>query len=330
MIKEKVSKAIEKFDMIQIGESVVVAVSGGPDSVAMLYTLDSLRSRFGFKIHIAHLDHKMRKDSKRDVRFVERLAKKLNLPITIKKINVCALAKGDSIEQVARRVRFNFLFDVARSIRTKKIALAHTKDDQVETVLMRLIRGTGLYGLGGILPVREIDGFTIIRPLIELRKEDVIKFLKKIKIKAMLDKTNLDTKLLRNRIRKELIPLLEKKFNPNIKESLYNLAKVAQKDYDYLDAISKKIFRDMQYKSGKNKIELNLDKLRSVHQSMQRMILRLALEKLQGDTRRITYKHWEELEDLMHHRKANSIVDLPRQISALKSKNRFIISLRKS
>jgi len=316
--------------MIEIGESVVVAVSGGPDSVAMLDVLNSLSSSLGFKIHIAHLNHMMRKDSKRDLKFVEGLAKQLNLPITVRETKVPDLIKSDSAEQVARRVRLDFLFDVARSVGTKKIALGHTKDDQVETVLMRLIRGTGLYGLSGILPIRKIDGFTMIRPLIEFRRKDISKYLKKIKIKPMFDITNLDTKFLRNRVRKELVPLLEKKFNPNIKEILYNLAKVAQKDYDYLSIASRRSFKRIQSKGPEDKIEFNLNRLKKLHKSMQRMVLRLALKKLQGDTRRITYKHWQEMEDLIYNRHTNSIVDLPRHISILKNKDRFIISLRKS
>ena len=330
MLSTEVRKIIEKYNMIQIGESVVVAVSGGPDSVAMLHVLNSLSGLLGFKIHIAHLNHMIRKDSKKDLKFVERLAKKKNLPITIREINIPDLREGDSIEQVARRVRLDFLFDVARGINTKKIALGHTKDDQVETILMRLIRGTGLHGLSGILPIRKIDGFTVIRPLIELKREDIIRYLKNFKIKSMFDVTNLDTKFLRNRIRKELIPLLEKRFNPNIKETLYSLAKVAQKDYDYLSIASRRSFRKIQSKNYKNKIELDLNKLKKLHKSMQGMVLRLALEELQGNTRRLTYKHWEELEDLIYHRHSNSIVDLPRQVSILKNKDRFIISLRKS
>ena len=330
MLSESVKNVIEKHNMIDSGESVVVAVSGGPDSVTMLHILNSLRSEFGFKIHIAHLNHMLRKDSKRDLRFVERLAKNLNLPITTREINVLKLAKKDSIEQVARRIRLDFLFDLAKSINTKKIALGHTKDDQAETILMRLIRGTGLYGLGGILPIRKISGFTIIRPLIEFERKDVLRYLKKNKFKSVLDASNFNSKFLRNKVRKELLPVLEKKFNRNIKEVLCNLSSIAQSDYDYLSLISKKVFKDVRCKFCKDKIELDITKLKNLHKSLQRMVLRLALEKLQGDTRRLNYKHWEEIEALLYSRPSNSIVDLPRQMSVLKRNNRFIISLRKS
>jgi tRNA(Ile)-lysidine synthase len=327
---ERIKNTILYHKMIRPGDLVVVAVSGGPDSVALLHLLNDLRGRLGFSIHVAHLDHMLRKESHKDAEFVRQLSRRLNLPITIRQINVSVLVKNDSLEQTARRLRLEFLCSVARTVKTRCIALGHTKDDQAETILMRLIRGTGLYGLRGILPIREIDGFIFIRPLIELTRADIERYLKKHKIKSRFDRTNVDMNFFRNRVRHKLIPLLEKSFNPKIKEALYNLSRVIQKDYDYLYRLSNQQFKRLQVKKHGNKIRIDLDKLKRQHPSIQRMLVRLAVEKLIGDTRRLTYKHWEELEDLIYHRQNKSIVDLPRQIKVVKLNDGLIISVRKT
>ena len=158
MILDKVKKTIKKYNLIQKGDKIVVAVSGGPDSVALLYLLYSLRKDLKITLHIAHLDHSLRKDSYKDREFVEGLAQRLKLPITTSQINVKELAKKGSLEEIARNARLGFLFRVAQGIKADKIALGHSIDDQAETVLMRILRGTGLYGLAGILPKRNIAG----------------------------------------------------------------------------------------------------------------------------------------------------------------------------
>ncbi len=182
MIIDKAIKTIKRCSLIRQGDRIVVGVSGGPDSVALLYILNSLKNKFKITLHVAHLDHMLRKDSHQDRIFVENLAKKLKLPVTATNINVKAIAKRGSVEEIARNARLGFLFKVAKDINADRIALGHNLDDQAETILMRIIRGTGLYGLSGILPKRQIYGYTIIRPLIEVRRNKITAYLKKKKI----------------------------------------------------------------------------------------------------------------------------------------------------
>lgn len=178
-IIDKTIKTIKRCNLIRQNDKIVVGVSGGPDSVALLYILNFLKNELKITLHVAHLDHMLRKDSHQDRIFVENLAKKLKLPVTSTDINVKAIAKRGSIEEICRNVRLGFLFKVAKDINADKIALGHNLDDQAETILMRIIRGTGLHGLSGILPKRQIYGYTIIRPLIEIKRKEIEAFLKK-------------------------------------------------------------------------------------------------------------------------------------------------------
>ena len=301
----------------------MIGVSGGPDSLALLYLLNSYKKDFRLSLHIAHLDHQLRSNSFRDKEFVENLAHKLNLPVTCAKINRRALSAKGSLEEIARNLRLGFLCKVAKKIKADKIALGHNLDDQAETILMRILRGTGLLGLSGILPKREISGCEVIRPLIETKRKEIERYLKKKKIKACIDRSNFQDIYFRNRIRNQLLPLLEKKYNKNIKIVLSSLANIASYDYDYLIQAALR-------KLNKPRKSIKLERYLSLHPAMQRLVLRLNIARLKGDTRRITFKHIQELEDLISNRPLNSIVDLPKGVSVVKKKNSLSFYRRKA
>ena len=314
MILDKVKTTIKKYNLINRNDKIVIGVSGGPDSVALLYLLNSLKREFKLKLHIAHLDHMLRKDSGKDKEFVLALAKRLKLPVTTAQINVKALASHGSIEEIARNARLGFLFKAAKDIGAEKIALGHNLDDRAETVLMRLLRGAGLSGLSAISPKKDIAAYRIIRPLIEIRRKDIELFLKKKKIKARIDASNAQDIYLRNKIRHKLLPLLEREYNPNIKEILSNTSDTVAQDYDYLTKVAEKFMREV-----KTKIELK--KFSKLHTSIRRLVLRAMIARVKGDTRRITLQHIKELEDLILNRPADSLVDLPKGVFVVKKKN---------
>ncbi len=322
-------KIIKKYNLISPNDKLLVGVSGGPDSVCLLFLLNSIEKEYCLKIYVSHLDHMIRKDSHRDALFVSKLAKELGLPFYSKRINVKCLAKDASLEQEARRLRYDFFFKTARRLNINKIALGHNADDQAETVLMRIIRGTGLYGLAGILPKRDIDGFTIIRPLIEISKKSIIEFLKSKKLKYVIDITNKEELYLRNRLRNKLIPELQK-YNSNIKNSLCNLAQNASLDYEYIKKESYRAFKYVFAVVKSDTVKLRSIKLKNQDIAIQRMIFRIAVEKLKGDIRRFTYNHWLECKDLIDNRPIGSIVYLPASISAKKDKKNITIFKQKS
>lgn len=323
MITKKIKDTIRKYSLLDKNDKVIIGVSGGPDSVTLLYALNYLKKELNLTLHIVHIDHKIRKDSSRDKKFVLRLAKKINCPVTAEEIDIKKLAKKGSIEEIARNTRLAIFFKVAEKIKADKIALGHNLDDQAETVLMRLLRGTGLSGLSGILPKRSFGKFSIIRPLINIRRREIESFLKRRKLCACKDSTNAEDIYFRNKIRNKLIPLLEKNYNRNIKEILSNTAENIGQDYDYLNTLAVQTINKLSRK-------IRLSTINKYHPSLRRMILRLNIARLKGDTRRITFKHVKELEDLIANRPNNSIVDLPANIAAIKKKNTLYFYRKKT
>jgi tRNA(Ile)-lysidine synthase len=314
VLLKKVLQVIRKHRLIKNGNRILVAVSGGPDSTALLNILYELRNELRIKLHVAHLDHRLRADSVKDRDFVETLAGSLNIPFSSERISLKSLSGQGSREEIWRNRRLEFLFKTAQKIKADSIALGHNRDDQAETVLMRLIRGTGLYGLKAILLKRKIGKFTLIRPLVCAGRKEIAAYLKQKSILFRVDSSNMEDIYFRNKIRNNLLPLLEAKYNKNIREVLANIAETAGADYDYLNLQSEQLFKKMGTR-------IKLDAFINLHPALQRLIMRLAITHLQGSTRRITFQHIRELEDLIFNRPINSIVDLPQGISAVKRKH---------
>jgi tRNA(Ile)-lysidine synthase len=229
---------IRTHQYVHAGDRVVVAVSGGADSVALLLLLFELRTKLGIVLSVAHLNHKLRgRASDADETFVAKLAAKLNLPLHLERADIAAKAKRDkaNLEDTARRVRYAFFAKLVTENHATRVAIAHTADDQAETVLAHILRGTGLTGLGGIHPIAQ----HVVRPLIQFRRADLRAYLRSKKQPWREDATNRDTTKTRARIRKKLIPMLEKQFQPNVVEHLAALADLAREDEALLDAIAK-------------------------------------------------------------------------------------------
>ena len=236
-LKTKVLGTIREYRMIAPGEKVLVGVSGGPDSIALLYILHDLQEELDCKLHIAHLNHKLRgEESDADAEYVKEHSKILNLPITIEEIDVSGmLAKGESLESGARRIRYAFYQEAMASVNASKVALGHNADDQAETVIMRLIRGSGAQGLCGIPPIR--DG-VFIRPIIGIERAEIEKYLQSLNISPRIDSSNLSWDYHRNRIRLDLLPALRHDYNPNISNTLQQTADILRAEDDLLTEIA--------------------------------------------------------------------------------------------
>lgn len=317
----KFNQTIKKHNLIQKQDKILVGVSGGPDSLALLLELFSLKSKFELTLHIAHLDHGLRKDSFADAFFVKRWGQKLGLPVTLKQLVYSQVKAKGSLEEFFREERIKFFIQTAKTVKADKIALGHNLDDQAETVLMRLLRGTGLSGLSGISVKRVMQGVVFIRPLLETTRSQIDKFLKNKGVKPRLDSTNQEDIFMRNKIRHHLIPLLRNKYNINISKALAHLAESASYDYEYLDQVAKRSLKG-------NPLRLNLKKIVKLHPAILRLKLRQSISSIQGDTRRISFQHIKELEDLICSRPSGSIVDLPKGICVQKSLNALIFFKR--
>lgn len=308
-------QAIQKFGLFKKGEKILLGVSGGSDSIGLLYALNAIKERFDLKIYVAHLDHMIRKkDSLQDKAFVEAVCRRLKLPFYSASVDIARISKEKkvSLEQAGRDERYRFFFEVAKELGIKTIALAHTLDDQVETIFMRLIRGCGLLGLGGIPIVRRTKGFKIIRPLILITKAEVIKYLKKKRINFRNDITNLDTRFFRNKVRHRLIPYIRRYFGYSAIKNIANTGMIIQPDYEFILRYATKRLR-RYLKEIEDGYILDMDFIKE-DVSLQRMFFRLTIEKLQGALNRIDYTHWLGFNSLLECKKDMWSYDLPGDI----------------
>ena len=234
MLEEKILQTIEKFDMLSFNDRILIGLSGGPDSVTLLNVLLSFKKKYNLSFFIAHLDHMLRgEESDKDVSFVKNLAQELGLLCEVKSCNLKEIVQKEhlSLEETAREYRYKFYYETAKKIQANKIALGHNADDQVETVLMRFLRGSGLEGLMGIPPVRG----KIIRPLIECSREEIEEYCQDHKIGYRIDSSNKEVVYFRNKIRLELLPLLSKDYNKNIKGIILRLRNIVSEASAYLN-----------------------------------------------------------------------------------------------
>jgi tRNA(Ile)-lysidine synthase len=306
----QVRKIIERHGMLAVGDRVLVAVSGGPDSVALLRVLLELRREYGLRLFLAHLDHGLREGSREEARFVKGMAKALKMACYSQRADIIGFCRRKklSLEEGAREVRYAFLEEAARKARASRIALGHTMDDQAETVMMRLIRGAGPRGLAGIPPVRG----KIIRPLIGTRRNDIIRFLDQNRLPYLLDPSNRDPKFLRNRIRLLLIPLLEREFNPGIVRALARTGQLFTKEGVKETRGQHGWEGDLRIRGvGKTtKLVLDLSKFLEYNKRLQREAVREAVKRIRGDLRGIGFIHTESILALAEGRVGGE-VELP-------------------
>ena len=260
----------KKYNLIENNDIIVVGFSGGPDSVFLVEMLKKLQHFFNFKIYLVHINHLLRgEDADSDENFSFEYAKKNNLEIFIKRIPVKEIAKeiGKTLEEVGREERYKFFSEIYEKVRATKIATAHNKDDQIETFLFRLIRGTSLQGLEGI----KIKNNNVIRPISEIYKKDILEYLNKNEIQYKIDKTNFENEFTRNSIRLDLIPFIEERYNIKFKDKIFSLIKEIRENNqnnslnlsDYVNSENKIILEKMKFLSNfdkKNLLSLFLNK----------------------------------------------------------------------
>lgn len=254
-MEEKILKTIKKYNLISNGDKIVVAVSGGPDSMCLLNILKNLRPKFSTELFVAHINHMIREEADSETEYVKNYCEKNNIKCFIKRANVLEMAKEQKkgTEEMGRIVRYDFFEYVANEVSADKIAIAHTENDNAETILMNLMRGASLEGLKGIEPIRG----KYIRPLIECNREEIEKYCEINKLDPKFDKTNNDNTYTRNKIRNLLIPYIKKEFNPNIIETLNRLAVLARQDATYFNKIVKENYANILLYENINNNDIN-------------------------------------------------------------------------
>jgi len=323
-IKKQFLKTINKYNMVQKGDRVIVGVSGGPDSICLLHLFVTFRSKIGICPYVAHLDHMFRgRESEEDAYFVKDLCKKWDVPLFSDKINVPEYVEkfGLSPEDAARRVRYDFFRRVKEQTGAQKIAIGHNRNDHEETILMNIFRGAGLDGLIGIDPVRDC----YIRPLIEIPRETIERYLKQENIPFRIDATNLTSDYFRNSLRLELIPLIRKKYCPHLGQSLRRLAEIARRDLSFME--------EETARTGVNvitceheKVIIDVKKFSELHEAIKYRLVRSAVEKLAGNVKDFETRHAKLLVDFIEKASPGSMIDLPKNLQGVKEYDYFIIS----
>ncbi|MCH7787615.1 MAG: tRNA lysidine(34) synthetase TilS, partial [Chloroflexi bacterium] len=309
-----VRSALERSGLTS-GKLLVVAVSGGPDSLALLYSLHSLKDELGLRLHGAHLNHKLRGDaSDSDARFAAETFRGLGIAFTLEEADVAAFRQQHklSLEEAAREVRYAFLARVAAEQHADAIALGHTSDDQAETVLMHIIRGSGLTGLRGMETVtrRVFDGkeTALIRPMLQVSRKETLAYCRALELEPRQDESNLSLEFGRNRVRLELIPMLEQ-YNPAVRDALVRLSHSASQDMAYIQGQVDKVWRDVVSET-QNCVTLNKNAFARLEPAIQGHLLRRAVSHAKGDLEDVEQNHVDDMARLMTGRAGRSL-DLP-------------------
>ncbi len=273
MLFDRVQRTIDRYQLLEKGDRLIVGVSGGADSMVLLHLLNACREAFHLSLVVAHVNHGFRPEaSEREAELVQKESTRLQLPFEYGQFNVREFQKlrGLSPQDAARRIRFHFFHDLLLKHRAQKIALGHHADDQVETVLSRLIRGSGLLGLKGILPIREGK---VIRPLLEVWRKEIESVALEKKIPFLLDSSNLKNDYLRNRIRLSLIPFIEGEYQPNFKETLLRTSAILREENDYLEGRAEEAYQKI-VREEKGTLAFKFSEYQSLHQAIQWRVMK--------------------------------------------------------
>ncbi len=274
MLEEKVFNTINRYDMVQEGDKIVVGVSGGPDSISILNILNNLKERLNIKIYVAHINHMIRKEADEESEYVREFCAKIDIDFFIKKIDVENESKRLKIgtEEAGRNIRYNFFEEVAQKVGANKIATAHNSNDNAETVLMNILRGTSISGLKGIEKVR--DG-RYIRPLIECSRDEIENYCKEKELNPKYDKSNSENIYTRNKIRNLLIPYLKKEFNPNIVDGINRLSNIAAEEEQFINKIVENEYKRLVIFVNNKEKEENNNKSDNISENNYKVILNL-------------------------------------------------------
>ena len=326
-LERSVLHFIEQHRLISRRQRLLIAVSGGPDSVCLLHILIKLRDELDIKLHIAHLDHQLRgAESVADAQYVSELAHRLDIPATIEQRDVKAYHTQQhiSLEEAAREVRYAFLAQVASSIGASRVAVGHTADDHVETILMHLIRGSGIRGLHGLEPSTRWQSVLIIRPLLEVSREETADYCHHHQLMPRIDASNLSLSPLRNRIRQQLLPLLQS-YNPQVAEALLRTARIASDELAYLDEEIVRLWDEVAQEQGSAII---LDKARFLELpfALKRHLLRSAMGRLLGNLKDIEMRHIEEIMAVLS-KPAGKRISLPGGLLFSIEYDRYLLAL---
>lgn len=306
-LEEQVLKTIKKYQLIEHKDKIVLGVSGGPDSICMLHLLNKLyrkredllteencpKGPFPIAIMVAHVNHMIRKEADDDERFVRDYCEKNKIEFYAKSIDVQNLANTNKIgiEEAGRLARYEFFEEILQKTQATKIAIAHNKNDKVETILMHTLRGSGMKGLKGIEPKRG----NMIRPLIECERSEIERYCEREHLNPRIDKTNFENIYHRNKIRNVVIPYIQKEFNPNIIQTIDRLSDIVTLEDEYMEKQTKKVYQELVLEEKQKEVIIDLKKFNLQELVIKSRLIRYIIKRLFGTTASIEKIHIDDV-----------------------------------
>ena len=340
MLKERVIETIKKHNLISNGDRIVCGISGGPDSISMLNILKEIKEEkiYDFEIFVAHINHGLRENAKLDEEYVVEYCKKNNLKCFVLQANIKEKAEKEKrgLEETGRIIRYDFFDQVLAQTTSNKIAIAHNNNDHVETIIMNIIRGTGISGLKGI----EAVSGKYIRPLIESKREDIESYCEEEKLNPRFDESNLENIYTRNKIRNVAIPYIKEELNPSIFEAITRLSEIVKDDLIYFDMQTEKIYKmicieekniteDVYNVEKEATIILDLRKFNKENKAIQKRLILYSINKIFGSTKGIEKIHIEDIIKLCNNNVGNKFLTPNKKTKiVIKNKKIYIIGLK--
>ena len=316
MLFDRVKRTIDRYHLLDRGDRLIVGVSGGVDSMVLLHLLDSYRQEFDLSLIVAHVNHSLRpEESEEEAHLVQKESERLGLHFEYGQFDVKKFqrAGGLSLQDAGRRIRFQFFKNLLLKYQAQKIVLGHNADDQVETVLLRLIRGSGLQGLKGMLPIRE---GRVIRPLLEVWKEEIESFAREKGIPFLLDSSNLKEDYLRNRVRLSLIPLIEKEYQPAFKEIVMKTSAILREENDYLDRGAEESYQRIIHQENEI-LSFKFSEFQALHKAIQWRVIQKIWGRMNEEERIMEEGEGLGVDSIyrqLHQSSPSFLLELPRGI----------------
>ena len=317
-MKNKVLETIKKYNLILDGDKVVLGVSGGPDSISMLDILNNIKNEklINFDIVVAHINHMIREEAIEDERYVQEYCAKHTIECFVKRIDVLEIANNNKIgtEEAGRNARYEFFKEVMQKTNSNKIGIAHNKNDKVETIIMHLLRGSGISGLKGIEPIRDN---IYIRPIIECDRQEIEQYCAEKNLQPRIDKTNFENEYTRNKIRNIVIPYIKKEFNPNIIDTINRLSEVIAEENDYMNQLTEQAYNKILLDKNNKQIVLKLKEFNSQEIVIKNRLILLTIKKLTGSSQGIEKIHIQDIIKLCSNNIGNKFLTPNKNIKVL-------------
>ncbi len=327
-MKNKVLETIQKYKLIENNDKIVLGVSGGPDSIAMLNILNDIKNddniNLNFSIVVAHINHLIREEAKQDEEYVKEFCKERNIEFYSKSIDVQKIANTNKIgtEEAGRNVRYEFFDEVLIKTNSNKIAIAHNKNDKIETIIMHILRGSGINGLKGIEPKRE----KYIRPLIECERNQIEEYCQKENLNPRIDKTNFENIYTRNKIRNVVIPYIKKEFNENIINTMDRFSNLITEEDKYIENQVKDIFNDIKLEENENQVVLQLKLFNLQEKVIKSRLILYTITRIFGSTNGIEKIHIEDIIKLCNNNIGNKYLTPNKKIKVLVKNHKIYFS----